>query len=709
MAKHLDSSDSTLWRNISIAVILALALRFVSLAFPDLRLWGLNYFRFMPLTLTIASSSAILLLLIPSLRNRILRYIDSHTDSTANSLFLVVSTLFTIIVLLFPMETFFLGDGGMLVGEMFKLMQLDGYNSDVILDYKSSPLAGLILHGTAKVLPFLFKTFGISASIQPMLPYRGLSLISLLVLCIYLYRSHQGTERLTMLIAFLGTAGVLLFFGYVESYSLIYVASGIYVLAAVKHLNGKSGVMPVVVAYLFAVFSHFHTLALLPSFIYLLTAKRLPEKYISRKYALVLIGSSALLWTLFYFISGLYATDSRVVIPFNTLTTDAGTYAYSLLSSEHLWDLFNLVFLLVSIPAIFLLIHKHVKDSVSSVFVSPFLVLVIGFFAMFAVFANTMYGLPRDWDLMSPLGIIIMLSALVAMVKASQQSWATALYVSCLSFLLILPWIAVNLDNDAAKDRAYELIRQDEAMIYPYLSIAGYEALRKQYLHEKNPDMEQEILMRMVGLQDHPDMYNMLISNSYNHYLYNTERLDAINNWMLHRVDSVAGVLENNGTTWHWHTAYKLDSLVAGIGYYAYMNKRLSAFIDEYIAVTRRHGFQIGINAINGMNAYREAKYELTAKYLSHVIEQQFYTPKIVGMLASSYMILGDTDASAKAFSDGFVRFPEDAELRVVRAVGLLQDQDRIPEARKYFHEAAALNPPPDMQQLIRSYLQKLQ
>jgi len=97
----------------------------------------------------------------------------------------------------------------------------------------------------------------------------GVFVFLALNLCSLLARTGVGKVLIFFFLISLGS--IQLFFGYVESYSILQVALLAYVWFAALHLSGKLSIIPASLAFVFSVGLHVTSLILVPSLIYLVT------------------------------------------------------------------------------------------------------------------------------------------------------------------------------------------------------------------------------------------------------------------------------------------------------------------------------------------------------------------------------------------------------------------------------------------------------
>ena len=228
----------------------------------------------------------------------------------------------------------------------------------------------------------------------------------------------SATERAIIALAFLCTAIIQFYFGYVECYGLLHVFTLYYMYFAWKSIQDDRLTIWPAVFFAFAASSHLSGMSLLPSLIYLYRNGNRWVGHIAPTLA-ILIGAAV-------FFYGKFWQSLVPVLPNETS-------AYSLLSSDHLRDLLC-VLILVS-PAFFLsLFGKRFDRPV------VFSLIALAGTALFTICFDPVLGAVRDWDVLSvfalPLAAVIALRA--------PRSRITLGILAVLVVTRIVPWLCFN-------------------------------------------------------------------------------------------------------------------------------------------------------------------------------------------------------------------------------------------------------------------------
>ena len=201
---------------------------------------------------------------------------------------------------------------------------------------------------------------------------------------------------------------MLLFFGYVENYSLLVLTVAMYSLMGLLVIKGKLNRWLILIPLAFAIFFHVIAATLIPSAVYLLLANSRAGNLISRqkrtlKIAFTLATLMVAIWVFHYF----YTTDYFFRFAFVPLFENRFTVeGYTLFSIKHLADYLNLLLLLLpGLPSVIaILLSTPIKKTLKRREYRFLLILIAS--TLGAVFVlDPKLGMPRDWDLFSFAGV----------------------------------------------------------------------------------------------------------------------------------------------------------------------------------------------------------------------------------------------------------------------------------------------------------------
>ncbi|MFA6233207.1 MAG: hypothetical protein WC824_03325 [Bacteroidota bacterium] len=668
------------WMMLGAALLLPLALQIAAILFPFERMWGVDALRFLPDTVMYA------MVLLPVVLYLILRGMDIDPLRTPLALLLIMLALAP--PLLWPMGTYFYGDSGLLIPQVHRFSVNGIFDTDLILNLKSSPLAGLLILLTMKVVPALGSVFSFLMPEDALYPFRWVSVLSLAAVIAYILRVSRGRQRLAFLLVPAGTAGVLFYGGYAEFYTPVFAAITIYLIAAERALSGRGPVWPAAVMFIVALAAHYLTLALLPSLLLIFAART--DVLHRRVHALQhldlrrgLAAGAAIVagWTIVYFTAGFANSTSRVIMPVIAQVSPAGTQSYTLLSAWHLLDMLNLFLLLASAALIALLWtwiarlrEKKFGDSVDA-----FHAMNVVVFTGFAFFANASLGLSRDWDLLAPLGIILLLAALSALRRRYDERAAVAL--AMISVLLMLPWTQLHRDDDATAARFTQIMELDQAHMYGDYAISGYEALRKYRLRSGDLTGEIALLKRMVQTLDYPQHYRELCEMAQLLQSTDSRQTLALQQWMLDRLLMRAQMLKAARADRDYSISMpRIDSLTQAIGYLALGNGTLTELlprIGSIAQITRGGG---GFPAMDGLALYQQRAYAEAAQRFAAAVGEGFSSPNMYLLFGNALALSQQYSASLSRFEEGVRKYPDDGMLRFT--LGKYYVRARIQPAR---------------------------
>ena len=362
---------------------------------PLTSMWGFNHLHFLPETFIYLYIFVFLLIIYlivgPVPEKQIDRAIDKIDEWLWGSKILprlILIAICTIIFILFRIETHFLGDS-------YSWLEMYGRGKAYILR-STEPGSVLVLRQIQALLggytrettyiAFCIMSIGSGAIYF----YNMLSIIKQLI--------TGKPNRILALSTFLFSGSVLLFFGYVEFYPILWAVVSIFLMISIKYLSNHRYLIVVIGLYLLALFIHIQAIYFIPGFMFLIVKKfKRPE---IRKIGYLFMGMGAIAVSLF--LIWLYKTNLGFKILILPLFIGRpSTPEYSLFSLPHLIDLINISLLifpgaLILITAFILSRKKKVWDERSK-----FLALLSSGSILFLLVYATPFSMGRDWDLMA--------------------------------------------------------------------------------------------------------------------------------------------------------------------------------------------------------------------------------------------------------------------------------------------------------------------
>jgi hypothetical protein len=225
-------------------------------------------------------------------------------------------------------------------------------------------------------------------------------------------------EKAVIVLAFLCTATIQFYFGYVESYGLINIFILYYLYFAWKCVREERVTVAPVVFFVLATVSHLSGAALFPSLIFLYNERfRWVTKYVL---PLALFAAGVV------FFVGHYWSHLVTLLP-NDYST------YSLFSGAHLRDLLCLL-LLVS-PSFYLALFGRRWEKATT-----FTMIALSGTLLYTIMIDPVLGAVRDWDMLSVFALP--LAGVVALRAPRRAVIAVILAVTIV--IRIIPWLTFN-------------------------------------------------------------------------------------------------------------------------------------------------------------------------------------------------------------------------------------------------------------------------
>jgi Tfp pilus assembly protein PilF len=430
-------------------------------------LWGVNHLRYHETWVWALCVLILVFLSLPSVRARVLSVsFQGWTKSAWRSISIV---LYGILFVGFSDATHLLGDGYLLARELEH-----GFRK-----IANEPLSFWLLHHS--------KPFAHALGVSSSMIYSVWSVVSGLVYVAMVPAfSRQIAEspsgRTTLSLFLLVPAYLQLFFGYHETYPILYPLLLGYVWLAVAAMRGR--VQRWVVCGLLGgmVALHFTMATLIPSMLLLLV---LSGRQQGRLVATVLTGGLAfmavltgLLWLVdFDLATHMRHTAKETLLPL--LSDEDHSVPYGALSLDHLVEFANQI-LLVYTPTLVAL--PFVSRNFLRTRISVFLLAAAlpGLASTF--FGFTVIGAFRDWDALSFPAVFTTIWAALALSESVE--WGRLRHLCCVAVTVCAVqsslWISVNADTDRSTNRFEDGLRYSN--LSPRATAFGWETIGAHYL-----------------------------------------------------------------------------------------------------------------------------------------------------------------------------------------------------------------------------------
>lgn len=421
-------------------------MRLIPFAFKDARLWGFNHLIFLPDIFTamfiLIGVIALALPLFPFSEAAGGTISDkfSHVffKSTGRYLYrLLVIVLMAGLFAIFAMPTHFLGDG---------YASLANLGSETGTFYKWSEKGITFIVSTIQSFIGPKNVQTARTSFQIISITSGIVSIWFFFLISGLISEDQIKRVMTFSISLL-SATLLLFFGYVESYPLLWISLTGFIYFSLRYLRKKRGLFWPLLFLALGVFIHLQMLVLIPAFLYLTHRSDFGQSiYLRYKRLMRVIGGFVLIGGIAIFIhrytSDLYF-ENIFLPPFTGKPVDP---RYALISAPHLVDIINLLMLLSPLLFLLLFLSRAGLKKFTAEKSSIFLIVLSLSNLLFLLVIDAKLGMPRDWDLLS-LSVYAFTLLLIISVQDDHVSLLKKLLPSMLIMLVLFsaPYLLTNL------------------------------------------------------------------------------------------------------------------------------------------------------------------------------------------------------------------------------------------------------------------------
>jgi len=443
----------------------AVALLVSAAFFPEYRLWGLSWWAYYPGwvqlgILVLAAAAPLVIRAFPQTHRTDLTTSEQETGKN-RSIFIWIGLSVVVSGCLFyalRARTHFLGDGYQLLSLLAD--QAPAYT-------KNTEIGEAVIHRWLRAI------IGGDPQSAALLSYRIVSIVSGMIFtsiaAVFARILHTNTRDRLLFYLGLCTGGyMLLYFGYVENYSLFTVAVLGFTLTGLAACLGKLSRWWSLFPLAAAIFLHVLGVCLVPSALYLILAptglgRRLARARIGTKWLLVLLGltGAALLFGHYY------TSDYVFRFAFVPILSDRFTVeGYTLFSWNHLVDFLNLLILLLPgwpVLAAALLATRHHKGprQRSNVYLAVLTLSVLG--AVFIL--DPKLGMPRDWDLFSFAGIPLAVAAYHLTTDGPARVWlrSAAALSLVLGLFVLIPRVLDQSLTDHGTERFKSYLSLDVA------------------------------------------------------------------------------------------------------------------------------------------------------------------------------------------------------------------------------------------------------
>jgi len=437
------------------AYLISIIFFFLGYLFPQTRLWAFNiwsHYQPVAVIIFIVMTCIIPFSLYLLNKKRIFpkSLSESSKDITDNFIPMAMFVIIVFLVLFYALRarTHFLGDGYSLLSNLTdtnSLLKMRNMGEDFIHQV-------------------LYSFLSSDNNTRSLLSYQIISYLSgfaLLLITVH-FSSKVFKEFITRLFFFLGiTSGgfMLLYFGYVENYSMFVSNVALFCFWGILIIRRMLNKWFILIPTIMGIFFHIFGVALIPGAVYLMISNTVLHDRISKfslNFKLILLSFLILLSvaTFYFFYFTFYYFEFALVPVLENRFTIEG---YTLFSINHLMDILNLLFvlfpgLLVSLAVI---LTSPIKMFSGKKEYSFLLILLISSLGIVFIF-DPKLGMPRDWDLFAFAGVPLTILPSYYLADNHRKINSIPLYFV---MIIILGFLSLFC-------RAYNVVDQNIALTY---------------------------------------------------------------------------------------------------------------------------------------------------------------------------------------------------------------------------------------------------
>ncbi len=525
---------------INLSLLLTLGLFGLASFYPLESMWGINHLQFLPDIFTYfywVIVIVVLYLMICPIPTKLFDRVFSQVDNLFWGKQKLPKLLFiagcTVLFYIFRVQTHLLGDGYTLLaifsqGESYihKWTQ----PGSILLIRQIQYLLGGYTRETA------LHTFQILSILSGTLfLYNIISIIGSLCSTVYM--------RVLGLSTFLFSGMVLLFFGYVEFYSMSWAVSTLFVSLSLKSLKEERYIWLAIASYLLSLLIHLQAIYFLPGLMYLIIQNIKNQRLRKIGYTLfvisTVIGTVFLIW--------LYKTKIEFeVLILPLLNGRPIAPDFTVFSKSHLIELANLILLVfpgtLALISLWFVKGKRKFHNSTTIFLT--------FLSIGSLLFLTLYGaaitMGRDWDIMS-LCLLAPLLLVLYQIDFSNIVLPNRIIFNyiIITFFITLSFLSVGTQTIPTENRIYTLLnnrnrngwivyanyfllnndinRHNEIIQEERERFPNYSLLKKAYayLERGNYSKAMEIARKLVEKDPYqPDFHQILgsIYGAYNNF-----------------------------------------------------------------------------------------------------------------------------------------------------------------------------------------------
>jgi len=463
-------------------LFILIGLRVIPFLFPESRAWGINHLIFLPDSYSISFFIiAFIALIIPFLKPSE-KWGEGLINLFSNLFFvgslkylyrIIFIAIMTALFIIFTAPTHFLGDG-------YPLLNNIASDTGTFIKWSEQGVTWILLGVQALIGPKNIE--------NALTAFRIISVVSgiISIWMFFLIAETAGKDNLKRFLIFitlLFSSVALLFFGYVESYPILWIGFTAFLYFCLEYLKNGHGIWWALLFLLFSIFIHLQSLVLVPAFIYLLFCRGEGLKIFNRFKTMfigltIIIIAGAVSIFIYKYITDLYFENM-----FLPLYSGKPIYpVYSLISWPHLSDIANQLLLLSPLLPLLLIISVKYFTRVFRKKEAIFLSLAAFGSLLFLFIIDPKLTLARDWDLFSNSACALTILSII-LIHDSLVPAFKRLSVSILIVLIIfpLPYYLTNLNEKRSIEYVEYMIDLDLEKSFSSIFILNKYLLKHGY------------------------------------------------------------------------------------------------------------------------------------------------------------------------------------------------------------------------------------
>jgi hypothetical protein len=616
--------------------------------FPSHRNWGFHLFTFYPLWVVIVSSCCCMMLFIPSVGYKLLRFLNQRIRDIGRVQPIII---LAVVIAAFIFSANYFKAQGHLLGDSMIILNLTPHSAnvqDVSADFRNQPLTYYSVRLIQRIL-------GGDKPVETIDVYRIMDIVAgLMFLCLVVwFVSHlklKPIEKVLLGCFIFFLPMIQFFFGYVENYALLSVFTAAYFVTAWMVIEERLHPIIPILCFAMMVGLHLSAIAFSPTLLfYVVIIWRRNVWQAVIMIIMMMVGIAGLLIVANY--SPLQFIQRIAMAPvydFLPMFSPPGDIPYGIFSGLHLLDWVNAI--AHTIPGAFLCTIALLPFAVTEYgWRSP----VLGFLFLgtlnglaFSFVINPALGMARDWDFLASFFLPMTFLALASIMPYFKVREGHRLMTALIVLLIVRTavWIGVNADEEKHLLRAEMLTDQKLSGTFPKVY---YDNLASAFFHKEKYDKAALWYERYMAVDSlNPRIAANLIS-CYTEMGNNDQTFRWLK-WAVNLNMPKPGLYSNLGIEY-----IRRGDTSTAIGLF----QRALAFDSTFIVA----------HANLGIYLYGRKDYQRAAYHASKAIQLGFADPRLIKATGSMYEYLGQFRNAIDYYDRYLLIRPNDNGIRQLR------------------------------------------